>query len=104
MREVFDRLRASAGAPMVIALGDLNDLASSSALAPLLADGELVDLGAALPPQLAWTWAGGGADERIDYALVARADVAAVTRFEVASGSDVTDASDHRPIVLDVWP
>jgi endonuclease/exonuclease/phosphatase family metal-dependent hydrolase len=102
MREVFDGLRAEAGAPLVIGLGDLNDLASSAALIPLFADGALADLGAALDPS--WTWSGGGREERIDYAFLANEDLAAVTRLEVASGPDVAAASDHRPLVLDVWP
>ncbi len=104
MREVLDGLRAGEDAPLVLALGDLNDTASSEALSPILADGALVDLGASLPAQDGWTWGGGGLEERIDYALVARDDLAAVTRMEVASGEDVSDASDHRPVVVDVWP
>jgi endonuclease/exonuclease/phosphatase family metal-dependent hydrolase len=104
MREVFDALRAGSGAPLVIGLGDLNDLPVSVALAPLFADGELVDLGATLEGAAGWTWSGGGREERIDYAFLARDDLAAITRFEVASGPDVAAASDHRPVVLDVWP
>ena len=102
MREVFDALRAEAGAPLVIGLGDLNDLASSVALTPLFADGALADLGAVLDS--GWTWSGGGREERIDYAFLAKDDLAAVTRLEVASGPEVAAASDHRPVVLDVWP
>jgi endonuclease/exonuclease/phosphatase family metal-dependent hydrolase len=104
MRDAFDALRAGAGAPLVVGLGDLNDLPASAALAPLFADGELVDLGAAMEARTSWTWSGGGREERIDYAFVGRGDLAAVTRIEVASGADVAASSDHRPVVVDLWP
>ena len=100
VREVADQLRATA---VVLVLGDLNDLPDSVALRPLLGDGALADLGAGLPDGDAWTWSGGGARERIDYALLPGEDVTLVTRVEVISGSDITAASDHRPLLVDLW-
>jgi endonuclease/exonuclease/phosphatase family metal-dependent hydrolase len=100
VREVADQLRATA---VVLVLGDLNDLPDSVALRPLLGDGALADLGAGLPDGDAWTWSGGGARERIDYALLPGEDVTLVTRVEVISGPDITAASDHRPLLVDLW-
>jgi endonuclease/exonuclease/phosphatase family metal-dependent hydrolase len=103
LREIVDALGASDPAALQVILGDLNDVPDSAALTPLLADGALADLGAALPPADSWTWSGGGAKERIDYALVPRREASAAARVEVISGADVAASSDHRPIVLDLW-
>ena len=103
LRQLADGLAAGATRPLVMVLGDLNDLPDSDALAPLLGDGALVDLGAMLPPSAAWTWSGGGATERLDYALIPRVERAAVNRFAVEKGPDVAAASDHCPLVVDLW-
>jgi len=103
VREVADALRDGAERPIVLVTGDLNDVPGSPALAPLLGDGALADLGARLAGADGWTWSGGGARERIDYALLPRADATLVTRVAVASGLDVTEASDHRPLTVDLW-
>jgi endonuclease/exonuclease/phosphatase family metal-dependent hydrolase len=103
VRAIADALGAADPAALVVVLGDLNDLPDSAALAPLLSDGAFADVGAGLPPDDAWTWSGGGARERIDYALVPRGDAAAIGRVEVLAGADVAAASDHRPIVVDLW-
>ena len=103
LRGVLDGVRAAGATRLVLALGDLNDEAGSQALAPLLADGGLEDLGARLAPADAWTWGGGGARERIDFALVPRPDGAAITSVAVVGGPDVASASDHRPVVVDLW-
>ncbi len=103
VRELADQLRGAAARPLVLVTGDLNDLPGSAALRPLLGDGELVDLGAMLPEADSWTWSGGGARERIDYALLPREDEVQVTRVEVAAGPDVAAASDHRPVLVDLW-
>ncbi len=103
LRELADGLAAGPSRPLVMVLGDLNDLPDSAALAPLLGDGRLLDLGAALAPAAAWTWSGGGALERIDYALVPLCERAFVSRFAVEEGPDVAAASDHRPMVVDLW-
>ena len=104
MASVAGALRAAAEPPVVIAAGDLNDVADSVALAPLLgASSAMADPGAALPAAEAWTWSGDGARERIDYLLLDAADSARVARFEVASGADAAAASDHRPVVIDLW-
>ncbi len=102
-REAVDELRATAARPVVLVLGDLNDLPGSVALRPLLGDGALADLGAGLADVDSWTWSGGGARERIDYALLPREDLTLVTRVEVMSGPDVAVASDHRPLLVDLW-
>ncbi len=102
-RELADELCAQASRPLVVVAGDLNDLPGSAPLRPLLGDGRLVDLGAALPQEEAWTWSGGGARERIDYALLPREDEKSVTRVEVAAGLDIAAASDHRPVLVDLW-
>ncbi len=103
LREIADGLRHGPTAPIVIVAGDLNDLPVAPALAPLLADGSWVDLGHALPTLAAWTWAGDGLHERMDYALISAADRPLVTRVAVEEGPDVAAASDHRPLVVDLW-
>jgi endonuclease/exonuclease/phosphatase family metal-dependent hydrolase len=103
VRELADRLRATAPRPLVLVVGDLNDVPGSAALQPLLGDGALWDLGATLPEADSWTWSGGGARERIDYALLPREDRAFVTRVEVVGGPEIARASDHRPLLVDLW-
>jgi endonuclease/exonuclease/phosphatase family metal-dependent hydrolase len=103
VRAIADALSAADPGALVMVLGDLNDLPGSAALAPLLADGAFVDLGAALPPADAWTWSGRGERERIDYALVRRGAAEAIAGVAVLQGEDVAAASDHRPLVVDLW-
>jgi endonuclease/exonuclease/phosphatase family metal-dependent hydrolase len=102
LRELADGARAG-GASLVVAGGDLNDVAASAALAPLLGDGVWVEPAAALPPELAWTWFGAGRREALDHLVVPRASAGAVLHAEVMGGADVEAASDHRPVVLDLW-
>jgi endonuclease/exonuclease/phosphatase family metal-dependent hydrolase len=102
VREVADDLARSAMAPRVVVAGDLNDLPSSPALSPLLGDGVFVDVGAALPASVGWTWSDGSTGERIDYVLVPCRGVRP-TRVTVLGGEDVRAASDHRPLVVDLW-
>lgn len=102
-RAVLDGLRAAEPAALVVLLGDLNDLPGSPALAPLLGDGALCDLGGRLPEAAGWTWAGAAGEERLDYALVPREEASAAVAVAVAGGTEVAAASDHRPLVVDVW-
>jgi endonuclease/exonuclease/phosphatase family metal-dependent hydrolase len=102
-RAVVDALARGPAAPVVVLAGDLNDLAGSAALAPLLSDGALVDLGAGASAEEGWTWSGGGRRERIDYALVPRSEAPAAVAVRVIGGADVAAASDHRPLVVDLW-
>lgn len=103
LRVLAEDAARGTGQPAVLVLGDLNDLPSSAPLAGLLSGGWLADLGARLGAAEGWTWAGGGARERIDYGLLSAADVALVTRVGVEGGVDVAAASDHRPLVIDLW-
>jgi endonuclease/exonuclease/phosphatase family metal-dependent hydrolase len=82
-----------------VAGGDLNDRPASAALAPLLGDGAWIDPA----PAGAFTWSGGAGTARLDYLAVRREDAGAVVSAEVAAGDDVAAASDHRPVVLDLW-
>lgn len=102
MRALADGIAGGEGA-LVIAGGDLNDGPAAEALAPLLGDGRWTGPAAALPPELAWTWSGGGARRILDHLLVPARDGGAVVRSSVEGGADVAAASDHRPVVLDVW-
>jgi endonuclease/exonuclease/phosphatase family metal-dependent hydrolase len=101
LRELADELRA--GGAGVVAGGDLNDGPDSEALAPLLADGAWVRAGARLPPDGAWTWSGGGRREVLDHLLVPAGGGPAALAAWVADGADVAAASDHRPLVADLW-
>jgi endonuclease/exonuclease/phosphatase family metal-dependent hydrolase len=103
VREVADELRAAEPGVLVAVVGDLNDTPDSPALEPLLGDGALVDLGAGFPAAQGFTWSGGGARERIDYALVPQDESPSVVGCEVVAGEDVDRASDHRPLLLDLW-
>jgi endonuclease/exonuclease/phosphatase family metal-dependent hydrolase len=103
VREVADQLRAGPGHPVVLAMGDFNDVPGSATMRALLGDGALVDLGATLPEADSWTWSGGGARERIDYAIVPGEDGAIVTRVEVVAGPEIAATSDHRPLLVDLW-
>lgn len=100
-REAIDAARALPGGPIVLLVGDLNDLPGSVPLAPLLSGG-LVDLGASLA-DAGWTWSGGGARERLDYALVDPEHAGSITRVAVVANADAAAASDHRPLTVDLW-
>ena len=102
-RQVMEVARAGDRDAFILLLGDLNDLPGSPSLAPLLGDRAIADLGAVLDLAQAWTWTGGGSQERIDYALLFREDAGTITAVAVAGGADVAAASDHRPLVVDVW-
>jgi endonuclease/exonuclease/phosphatase family metal-dependent hydrolase len=101
LRAIADGLAASGAA--VAAGGDLNDEPSSPALAPLLADDAWRDADAGLAPADSWTWSDGSRRRALDHLLVPAAGPLAVLRTEVATGADVTAASDHRPVVVDLW-
>ncbi len=99
LRELADA--AARSGACVVAGGDLNDAPGSAALAPLLGDGAWVEP-AAGPLDVAWTWSGGGRREVLDHLAVPRASAGAVLAAGVAGGADVSAASDHRPVVLDL--
>jgi endonuclease/exonuclease/phosphatase family metal-dependent hydrolase len=101
LRAIADGLAATGAA--VVAGGDLNDEPASAALAPLLGDGAWRDADAGLAPADAWTWSDGSRRRALDHLLVPAAGPLAVLRAEVASGADVAAASDHRPVVVDLW-
>lgn len=102
LREVADGLARDDPEALVAIAGDLNDEAASASLRPLLGDGTWVDLGAPFPAAESWTY-GGAFRSRIDYLLVHHRSAACATRFETFGGGDVAVASDHRPIVADLW-
>jgi endonuclease/exonuclease/phosphatase family metal-dependent hydrolase len=103
LSEIARTLAAGERGPGVLVVGDLNDVPGSAALAPLLERTGCIDLGARLPASSAWTWSGGGAHERIDYAVLCGGRAVDVIRTAVVDGPDVDAASDHRPVVVDVW-
>jgi endonuclease/exonuclease/phosphatase family metal-dependent hydrolase len=97
MREIADAAAAEDPVALVLAGGDLNDAPASDALAPLLADGAWRD---PIGPG-AFTWAGAAGTSRLDYLLLP-AGAGALVAATVADGADITAASDHRPVVLDL--
>lgn len=97
LREIADAIASGEPGALVLAGGDLNDGAESVALEPLLADGAWIDAAPAGP-----TWIGATAARELDHLLVPRARADAVVRAEVLSGADVSAASDHRPVALDL--
>lgn len=99
MREIAD---AAAGA-IVVAGGDLNDAPASWSLEPLLADGGWIDVLAVVGLGEEWTWVGGGGGARLDYLLLPASEGWRVTAAEVVDGPDVAAASDHRPVVVELW-
>jgi endonuclease/exonuclease/phosphatase family metal-dependent hydrolase len=100
--ELARHLRATPERPLVLVVGDLNDVPGSHTLRQLLGDGALLDLGASLPETESWTWSG-SARERIDYALLPREDGEVVTRVEVVGEPGIAATSDHRPLLVDLW-
>lgn len=103
VRQVADQLRGAPTRPIVLSVGDFNDVPGSPTMRPLLGDGALADLGGRLPEAESWTWSGGGARERIDYAILPREDEGLVTRVEVVMGPEIAATSDHRPLLVDLW-
>jgi endonuclease/exonuclease/phosphatase family metal-dependent hydrolase len=107
LRALADGAAEDPGA-LVVAGGDLNDQATSPALAPLLGDGTWVDgLDAAGPGPAAggtatWTWSDGQRREALDHLAVQAAQRGRLVAGWVADGPDVAAASDHRPVVLDL--
>ena len=89
--------------------GDLNDEASAPALAPLLGDGRWVDAaggggsGAATAGPPAWTWSDGRLRAALNHLAVPAAQRGVLVAGWVADGADVAAASDHRPVVVDLW-
>jgi endonuclease/exonuclease/phosphatase family metal-dependent hydrolase len=102
MREIADAIARAEPGGLVLAGGDLNDDPAAEPLAPLLADGEWVDALEPLGLASTWTWTGSGSGARFDYLLVPRADAWRVAAASVVDGADVSEASDHRPVVLDL--
>jgi endonuclease/exonuclease/phosphatase family metal-dependent hydrolase len=100
-RALADEAAARWPDAIVLVAGDLNDEPADPPLAPLLADGTWVDLGARVPRERAWTW---GGRSRLDYLLVHRRDAARVVAVTVWPGAAVSRASDHRPVVAEVAP
>jgi predicted extracellular nuclease len=100
VRAIADEVRASHPDALVLVAGDLNDLPESDPLAPLLADGAWVDVGAGLPLDAGWTYLYRGRRERIDYLLVPRD--APIDATPLAAPNAPPEASDHRPVVADV--
>ena len=99
LREIADGVRRARPGALVLAGGDLNDTPGSAALAPLLEDGVWEDL----VPAGAATWGSGTSASRLDYLLVPRDEEgAALGPATIADGADVREASDHRPVALDV--
>jgi endonuclease/exonuclease/phosphatase family metal-dependent hydrolase len=98
LREIADGLRAADPAAIVLAGGDLNDPPDAASMAPLAGDGAWVDL---VPAGVA-TWGGGPRAARLDALLVPRADLPRALAAWVGEGDDVSLASDHRPVVLDL--
>jgi endonuclease/exonuclease/phosphatase family metal-dependent hydrolase len=103
MRAIADAVARARPGALVLVGGDLNDEPGAPALAALLGDGAWADPVAALDPDAAWTWSGRYGLLRLDYLLVPRADAPAVLRVEIGAGEDVAAASDHRPVVVDLW-
>jgi endonuclease/exonuclease/phosphatase family metal-dependent hydrolase len=92
-------VRLEPGATVLVA-GDLNDEPDSPTLAPLLGLRGFVDLGADLASSDRWTYRFQGRLERIDYILMGGATQ---WQREIAVAPVDAVASDHRPVVLDLW-
>ena len=104
MREIADAAEAAHPGALILVGGDLNDDPASLALAPLLADGGWVDALGLFGLGQSWTWLGGGGGARFDYLLLPRGEAWRVLGAAVVEGADVTAASDHRPVVVElVW-
>jgi endonuclease/exonuclease/phosphatase family metal-dependent hydrolase len=101
-REIADGLLREEPDALLLVGGDLNDVPASAALEPLLGDGEWVDALELFGEEETWTWEGASGGARFDYLLLPRADAWRVVGAEVVDGEDVAEASDHRPVVVDL--
>ncbi|MCM2335137.1 MAG: endonuclease/exonuclease/phosphatase family protein, partial [Anaeromyxobacteraceae bacterium] len=101
LRALADAAAARWGASLVVVGGDLNDEAGAPALAPLLGDGAWVDAAAVLGGE-DWTWSDGAARAALDHLAVRAADAGLLLEAGAVAGADVTAASDHRPVMLDL--
>jgi endonuclease/exonuclease/phosphatase family metal-dependent hydrolase len=98
LRAIADAVRADDATALVLAGGDLNDGPDSAALTALLGDGTWKDTA---PPGAA-TWPSAAARSRLDYLLVPAGAVSSVVATTIEAGADVVQASDHRPLVVDL--
>lgn len=102
LREIADEVAAHDPGALVVAGGDLNDEPGSASLAPLLGDGEWLDPLAEAGLGETWTWLGLGGGARLDYLLLPRGQAWRAVSVAIVEGEDVIQASDHRPVVLDL--
>jgi endonuclease/exonuclease/phosphatase family metal-dependent hydrolase len=109
LRALADAATTAAHGALVLVGGDLNDPATAPALAPLLGDGRWIDGRGATAPSAApgeaegWTWSDGRLHEALDHLAMGAARRERLLAGWVADGPDVAAASDHRPVVLDLW-
>ena len=61
------------------------------------------DADAALAPGAAWTWSDGARRRALDHLAVRAVGPVTVVNATVIDGADVATASDHRPVVADLW-
>lgn len=101
LRALADGL--AAGGALVVVAGDLNDEATAPALSPLFGDGSWEDLTATLPAASAWTWSGAAGRFALDHLTLPAGEGWRLLDGWVAEGPDVAAASDHRPLVADLW-
>jgi endonuclease/exonuclease/phosphatase (EEP) superfamily protein YafD len=102
LREIADEATARDPGALLLAGGDLNDEPGSASLAPLLGDGEWLDPLAEAGLGETWTWLGLGGGARLDYLLLPRGQGWRAVSVAVLDGEDVFEASDHRPVVVDL--
>jgi endonuclease/exonuclease/phosphatase family metal-dependent hydrolase len=98
LREIADRSVTEEPSALVLAGGDLNDVPTAAALAPLLEDGAWVDPAPVGTP----TWYGRSGAARLDYLLVPAPSAGSVVAAWIETGPEAAAASDHRPLVLDL--
>jgi endonuclease/exonuclease/phosphatase family metal-dependent hydrolase len=97
LRTLADGAADRWGAEAVVAGGDLNDEAAAPALRPLLEDGAWRSAATG-----GWTWSDGTSRAALDHLAVRAGDASAVLAAGVLDGADVSAASDHRPVVVDL--
>jgi len=97
LRALADGALTRWGAVLAVVGGDLNDEATAPSLQPLFGDGAWQAAGSG-----AWTWSDGGSRWVLDHLALRAADAGALLASEVVGGADVAQASDHRPVVVDL--
>jgi len=99
-RDLVER-RLAIGQERILVIGDLNDEPGTPPLEALLDGPTLRDLTTVIPLADRWTFTFDRERQQLDHVLGTANLEPMRTDAEIVGGTDVTAASDHRPVVVD---